>query len=202
MEKESLGLIETLGLVAAIEAADAGTKAANVTLRGYQQARAGLITVMFAGDVAAVRAAVSAGAAAAKQVGKVVSVHVIPRPNHQLLVTPNGQNAVSKVETHAVEVFSPETETIAVTPAPVSEGKKDAIAVCEPQPPATQPPAEKEPPVLEEAPVAAKHEEEFVGVVSSPLEDEEPEDALVAPAPVSAKGKKDKARKVRGKRKA
>jgi len=127
---------------------------------------------------------------------------VISRPNHQLLVTPNGQNAVSKVDSPAVEVVAPEPETTAVTAAPVSEGKKNAIAVCEPQPPATRPPAEEEPPVLEEAPVAAKHEEEFVDVVSSPLEDEGPEDELVAPAPVAAKGKKDKARKVRGKRKA
>ena len=86
MEKESLGLIETLGLVAAIEAADAGSKAANVTLRGYERARAGLITVVFAGDVAAVRAAVSAAAAAAKRVGTVVSVHVIARPDSQLHV--------------------------------------------------------------------------------------------------------------------
>jgi microcompartment protein CcmL/EutN len=90
MEKESLGLIETVGLVPAIEAADAGSKAANVAFRGMERARAGLITVMFVGDVAAVKAAVSAGAAAARLVGKVVSMHVIPRPDRQLHVTPNG----------------------------------------------------------------------------------------------------------------
>ena len=90
MEKESLGLIETVGLVPAIEAADAGSKAANVVFRGMQQARAGLITVMFVGDVAAVRAAVAAGAAAGRLVGNVVSVHVIARPDRQLHVTPNG----------------------------------------------------------------------------------------------------------------
>jgi len=91
MEKDSLGLIETLGLVAAVEAADAGSKAANVTFRGYESARAGLITVVFNGDVAAVRAAVTAGAAAAKQVGKVLSVHVIARPDRQM-------QAISKCE--------------------------------------------------------------------------------------------------------
>ncbi len=67
MEKESLGMIETLGFVPAIEAADAGSKAANVTFRGYERARAGLITVVFVGDVAAVRAAVTAGSAAARR---------------------------------------------------------------------------------------------------------------------------------------
>ena len=86
METESLGLIETLGLVGAIEAADAGTKAANVSFRGYERGRAGLITVVFTGDVAAVRTAVAAGMAAAKQVGQVVSVHVIARPHVQLNV--------------------------------------------------------------------------------------------------------------------
>lgn len=90
MEKDSLGLIETLGLVGAIEAADAGSKAANVAFRGYERGRAGLITVVFAGDVAAVRAAVTAGAAAARQVGKVLSVHVIARPDRQLQASRNG----------------------------------------------------------------------------------------------------------------
>ena len=66
MEKESLGLIETVGLIPAIEAADAGSKAANVVFRGMERARGGLITVMFVGDVAAVRAAVTAGAVAAR----------------------------------------------------------------------------------------------------------------------------------------
>jgi microcompartment protein CcmL/EutN len=86
MEKESLGLIETMGMVAALEAADAGAKAANVVLRGCQSARAGLITVVFTGDVASVRAAVSAGSAAATKIGTVVSVHVIARPDKQLRV--------------------------------------------------------------------------------------------------------------------
>jgi microcompartment protein CcmL/EutN len=88
MEKQSLGLIETLGLVPAVEAADTGSKAANVTLLGYGNVDAGLITVKFLGDVAAVKAAVTAAAAAAKRVGKVVSVHVIPRPDRQLNIGP------------------------------------------------------------------------------------------------------------------
>lgn len=78
---EALGLIETQGLVAAIEAADAMVKAANVALIGYEKIGHGLVTVMVRGDVGAVKAATDAGAAAAGRVGKVVSVHVIPRPH-------------------------------------------------------------------------------------------------------------------------
>ncbi len=78
---EALGLIETRGLVAMIEAADAMVKAANVTLIGMERVGAGLVTVMVRGDVGAVKAATDAGAAAAKRVGEVVSVHVIPRPH-------------------------------------------------------------------------------------------------------------------------
>ena len=76
----ALGLIETRGLVAAIEAADAMTKAAEVRLVGKERADAGLMTIKIIGDVAAVRAAVDAGAAAAQRVGELVSAHVIPRP--------------------------------------------------------------------------------------------------------------------------
>lgn len=78
---EALGMIETKGLVAAIEAADAMVKAANVMLVGYEKIGSGLVTVMVRGDVGAVKAAVDAGAVAAKQVGELVSVHVIPRPH-------------------------------------------------------------------------------------------------------------------------
>ena len=78
---EALGLIETRGLVAMSEAADAMVKAANVTLVGREKVGAGLVTVMVRGDVGAVKAATDAGAAAAKRVGEVVSVHVIPRPH-------------------------------------------------------------------------------------------------------------------------
>ena len=81
MGQESLGMIETRGLVGAIEAADSMVKAANVVLIGYEKIGSGLVTVMVRGDVGAVKAATDAGAAAAKRVGEVVSVHVIPRPH-------------------------------------------------------------------------------------------------------------------------
>jgi len=83
---EALGLIETRGLVGAIEAADAGLKAAHVRLFGTERADAGLVTVKFLGETAAVKAAVDAGAAAAERVGQLVSVHVIPRPHDELIV--------------------------------------------------------------------------------------------------------------------
>ncbi len=82
--QEALGLVETRGLVGAIEAADAGAKAANVRLLGMERADAGLVTVKYLGEVAAVRAAVDAGAAAAGRVGQLVSTHVIPRPHDDL----------------------------------------------------------------------------------------------------------------------
>ncbi|MDN5315060.1 MAG: ethanolamine utilization protein EutM [Clostridiales bacterium] len=81
MNKEALGMVETRGLVAAIEAADAMVKAANVTLLGKEKVGTGLVTVMVRGDVGAVKASVEAGSAAAKRVGELVSVHVIPRPH-------------------------------------------------------------------------------------------------------------------------
>ena len=78
---EALGMIETKGLVGAIEAADAMTKSANVTLVGYEKIGSGLVTVMVRGDVGAVKAAVDAGACAAEKVGDIVAQHVIPRPH-------------------------------------------------------------------------------------------------------------------------
>ncbi len=81
MSYEALGMVETKGLVGAIEAADAMSKAANVTLIGYEKIGSGLVTVMVRGDVGAVKAATDAGAASAQKVGQVVSVHVIPRPH-------------------------------------------------------------------------------------------------------------------------
>lgn len=84
MAQESLGMIETRGLVAAIEGADAMVKAANVTLQSWEKIGSGLVTIMVSGDVGAVKAAVDAGAAAAANVGEVVSTHVIPRPHSEL----------------------------------------------------------------------------------------------------------------------
>jgi len=84
MEKQALGMVETRGLVGAVEAADAMVKAANVTLLGKEQVGSGLVTVMVRGDVGAVKASTEAGAAAAKRVGELVSVHVIPRPHEDV----------------------------------------------------------------------------------------------------------------------
>jgi ethanolamine utilization protein EutM len=82
--QEALGMIETRGLVSAIEAADAMVKAANVRLVGKELVGGGLVTVMVRGDVGAVKAAVEAGGAAAKRVGELISVHVIPRPHGEV----------------------------------------------------------------------------------------------------------------------
>ena len=81
MSLEALGMVETRGLVAAIEAADAMLKAANVTLVGTEKIGSGLVSVMVRGDVGAVNAAVQAGAANASKLGEVVATHVIPRPH-------------------------------------------------------------------------------------------------------------------------
>jgi len=81
---DALGMIETKGMVALIEAADAMVKAARVELVGYQQIGAGMVTALVRGDVAACKAATDAGAAAAKGVGEVIAVHVIPRPHDDL----------------------------------------------------------------------------------------------------------------------
>ena len=79
MAKEALGMVETRGLTAAIEAADAMTKAAEVTLVGTEKIGSGLVTVMVRGDVGAVKAAVESGSAAASRLGELVATHVIPR---------------------------------------------------------------------------------------------------------------------------
>ena len=84
MEKPALGMVETKGLVGSIEAADAMVKAANVHLIGKVHVGGGLVTVMVRGDVGAVKAAVEAGGAAAKRMGELVSVHVIPRPHEDV----------------------------------------------------------------------------------------------------------------------
>lgn len=81
MIKEALGMLETYGLIGAIEGADAMVKSANVVLIGYEKIGSGLVTVMVRGDVGAVKAATDAGAAAARKVGEVKSVHVIARPH-------------------------------------------------------------------------------------------------------------------------
>ena len=84
MDKDALGLVETKGLIGSVEAADAMVKAANVVLVAKEYIGAGYVTVMVRGDVGAVKAATDAGAAAARRVGELVSVHVIPRPHANL----------------------------------------------------------------------------------------------------------------------
>ena len=84
MSLEALGMIETKGFVGAIEAADAMVKAANVVLIGKEYIGAGFVTVLVRGDVGAVKAATDAGATAARRVGELVSVHVIPRPHQEV----------------------------------------------------------------------------------------------------------------------
>jgi ethanolamine utilization protein EutM len=107
MTMEALGMVETKGLVGAIEAADAMVKAANVILVGREYIGAGYVTVHVRGDVGAVKAATDAGAAAARRVGELVSVHVIPRPHQE------------------VEKILPQPEAPAPAPAP-SGGRKPA----------------------------------------------------------------------------
>jgi len=84
MELQALGMVETRGLVAAIEAADAMLKAANVVLVGTEKIGSGLVSVMVRGDVGAVKAAVEAGQANAARLGEIVAVHVIPRPHNDV----------------------------------------------------------------------------------------------------------------------
>ena len=84
MAMEALGMVETRGLIAMVEAADAMVKAANVHLVGWEKIGSGYVTAIVRGDVAAVKSAVEAGAAAAQKVGEVISTHVIPRPHADL----------------------------------------------------------------------------------------------------------------------
>ena len=94
MNTNALGMIETKGLVGAIEAADAMVKSANVQLVGKEQVGGGLVTVMVRGDVGAVKAATDAGAAAAEKVGELISVHVIARPHTEVdTILPMGKHS-------------------------------------------------------------------------------------------------------------
>ena len=92
MAQDALGMVETKGLIGSIEAADAMVKAANVTLVGKEYIGQGYVTVLVRGDVGAVKAATDAGAAAARRVGELVSVHVIPRPHAEVeRILPNSR---------------------------------------------------------------------------------------------------------------
>ncbi len=133
MEKRSLGLIETWGFVPAIEAADAGTKAANVRLLGYEVVPVGRVMVAFEGDVAAVKAAVQSGSAAAERVGQVLAIHVIPRPDRQIRVAPPSTPLLPPGGTHGPKPS-----------APVSPTRKDGQQAASDSPPAA--PVEEEEP--------------------------------------------------------
>jgi len=90
-QRDALGMVETKGFIGSVEAADAMVKAANVTLIGSEYIGAGYVTVLVRGDVGAVKAATDAGAAAARRVGELISVHVIPRPHSEVeRVLPKG----------------------------------------------------------------------------------------------------------------
>ncbi|MBT8387213.1 MAG: BMC domain-containing protein [Ignavibacteria bacterium] len=121
MPGKALGMVETRGLVASIEAADAMVKSAKVTLIGKERALAGLITIMVVGDTAAVKSAVDAGAAAAQRVGELVSTHLIPRPDDQLSsIIPRGDfEKVSRKEKP-----KPVRKTVAVKKEKPFEEKK------------------------------------------------------------------------------
>jgi microcompartment protein CcmL/EutN len=146
MEERSLGLIETWGIVPAIEAADVGTKAANVVLLGYQVVPVGRVMVTFVGDVAAVTAAVSAGAEAARRLGQVLAVHVIPRPDRQLLTArpfqpppPQEKKTGDKPEPPAT---GKETGGAAAPESPPSPAEEEVIT---PPPEPPMPPRQEKP---------------------------------------------------------
>lgn len=112
MSDRALGMVETRGLIASIEAADAMLKAANVHLLGKDRADAGLITILIEGETAAVKSAVDAGAAAAQRVGELVSTHIIPRPDDQIsgIITRNSPIVTQK--TTREPIFEKESESI------------------------------------------------------------------------------------------
>ena len=136
---KALGMIETRGLVASIEAADAMVKAANVTLTCKEHVGGGLVTVMVRGDVGAVKGAVDAGAAAAERVGELVSVHVIPRPHEELegmLTTPGPVTPTPKPPEKPEDPPPPPAEE-----PPVSQPEPQPAPEPEPEP-APEAPAE------------------------------------------------------------
>ncbi len=127
---KALGLIETRGLIGAIEAADAMVKAANVSLAGQERISAGLVTVKVVGEVAAVKAAVDAGAAAAQRVGELISLHVIPRPDEQLAsLFPEISEEPPDIKEVDFEMSKPETVEI---------NKPDNIELKETEKPVTE----------------------------------------------------------------
>jgi len=127
MIEYALGLIETRGLVGAIEAADAAVKAADVRLIGRERADAGLMMIKISGEVAAVRSAVDAGAAAAQRVGELVSVHVIPRPDDamEILIHPPPSQTKEKPREEVKEIPRDESRG---TDIPVGRSRREPRA--------------------------------------------------------------------------
>lgn len=102
MPQQALGMVETKGLAALIEASDAMLKSANVTMVGWDKVGSGMVTTFVTGDVAAVKAAVEAGAAAGGKVGELVGVHIIPRPHDELAaMMPKKKNKAAKADATA-----------------------------------------------------------------------------------------------------
>lgn len=161
---KALGMIETRGLVAAIEAADAMVKAANVSLTCKEEVGGGLVTVMVRGDVGAVKAATDAGAAAAERVGELISVHVIPRPHEELEgILGDPDDAAPKAPEGPVEEVSPEV---------TEEPEKD-----QPEEPEAEGSGQAEP--VETAPEEAEEAPEAQELISP--EETEPEEPEAVP---------------------
>jgi microcompartment protein CcmL/EutN len=121
---KALGLVETRGLVAAIEAADAMVKAANVTLVGREKTDPALITVKIVGETAAVKAAIEAGAAAVKRIGELVSIHIIPQPDEQMItLLPEISDDKAEPSSKGTFVEPPQEKETKEKPAPVKEKK-------------------------------------------------------------------------------
>ncbi len=164
MTSTAIGLIETIGLVAAIEAADAAAKAANVTLLGYENTKGGgMITIKIVGDVGAVKAAVAAGTAAAFKVGQVKSCHVIPRPHHEIeaLLQQVDRGRAKAEAKPAAQPAAPtsarveETKPAAEKPKPKSKPKRQSSAKKAAELPKTEAPVTPEaPPPAEPAEAA------------------------------------------------
>ncbi len=195
MTSKAVGLIETIGLAAAIEAADAAVKAANVTLLGYEYTKGeGMITVKVVGDVGAVKAAVSAGTTAAFRIGQVKSCHVIPRPHHEIETLikqidrgPAAEKAKEEKPKAARPKSEPQKKTTAKAEKPAEAISTTVEAEAKPveQPEQKPKPAPKrrrpsrkktepkpvEPPKPEEPPVEPPKSEE---PPAAPVESEEP----------------------------
>jgi microcompartment protein CcmL/EutN len=127
MSLEALGMVETKGFVGAVEAADAMVKAANVQLIGKEYIGAGYVTIFVRGDVGAVKAATDAGAAAARRVGELISVHVIPRPHTEVeRVIPKGGKTGYSPDEKALQGLA-ESNWVLGQPEPVPRARSRAI---------------------------------------------------------------------------